>query len=246
MLQKITHDAFKSHGSIRILYPGLAMPGQDSGIGSIGRIDHATVHGRQHIGMHPHVNDEILSYFRTGKVQHIDSEGNKDTVGATRLMLMKAGKRFYHEEYIDGQNEPFEGLQIFIRPGGKDLPPEVIFHDLKEHDSENQWRLLASPASDTAFTFSSQTWLYDVKLTARKTLALPPLAEKGFTALLYVYQGSVKVNDEIALNKMESLVSKNEVISIQADEDAELVLFLTDENAAIFKDGMYSGNVKNI
>jgi len=246
MLQKITHDAFKSHGSIQILYPGMAMHGHDSGIGSIGRIDHASVHGRQHIGMHPHINDEIFSYFRAGKVEHIDSEGNKDTVGGKHLMLMKAGKRFYHEEYIDGQNEPFEGLQIFIRPGGKDLPPEVIFQDLEQYDSENQWRLLASPSSDTAFRFSSQTWLYDVKLTAHKTLALPALAEKGFTALLYVYQGSVKVNDEIALNKMESLVLKNEIISIQADEDAELVLFLTDENAAIFKDGMYSGNLKNI
>ncbi|MCF6406040.1 pirin family protein [Chitinophaga filiformis] len=245
MLQKITHDAFKSHGSIQILYPGLAMSGQDSGIGSIGRIDHASVHGRQHIGMHPHINDEILSYFRAGKVEHIDSEGYKDTIGGTRLMLMKAGKSFYHEEYIDGQDEPFEGLQIFIRPGEKDLPPEVIFQDLKQHDSENQWRLLASPAFETALHFSSQTWLYDVKLTAHKALALPALPGTALTALLYVYQGSVRVNNDTVLDKREALVLKNEVISIQSDKGAELVLFLTDENAPIFKDGMYSGNKGN-
>jgi redox-sensitive bicupin YhaK (pirin superfamily) len=246
MLQKITQEAFESHGPIQVLYPGLTMAGHDSGIGSIGRIDHASVHGRQHIAMHPHINDEILSYFRKGKAEHIDSEGYKDTVGGKRLMLMKAGKRFYHEEFIDGQTEPFEGLQIFIRPGEKDLQPEVIFQDLQQHDSENQWRLLASPTSRTALRFSSQTWLYDVKLSAGNTLALPELPGKELTALLYVYQGAVKVNDDVVLNKRESLVLKNEVVSIQAAQGAELVLFLTDENAPVFKDGMYSGNKGNV
>lgn len=242
MLQKITHNAFKSHGPIQILYPGLTMPGSDSGIGSIGRIDHASVHGRQHIGMHPHINDEILSYFRTGKVEHIDSEGYKDVVGGKRLMLMKAGKLFYHEEFIDGETEPFEGLQIFIRPGEKDLQPEVLFRDLEELDSENQWRLLASPALQTAFRFSSQTWLYDVKLPADTTIGLPKPSGQELTALLYVYQGSVDVNQNISLSKKEALIIKNELITIHARQGAELVLFLTDEHAPVFKDGMYSGN----
>ncbi len=242
MLQKITQEAFESHGPIRILYPGLSMAGQDSGIGSIGRIDHASVHGRQHIAMHPHINDEILSYFRKGKVEHVDSEGYKDTVGGNRLMLMKAGKLFYHEEFIDGQTEPFEGLQIFIRPGKKDLQPEVIFQDLQQHDSENEWRLLASPTPGTTLRFSSQTWLYDVKLSAGETLSLPELPEEGLTALLYVYQGSVEANHDITLHKRESLVFSNETVSVQTVRGAELVLFFTNTNAAIFKDGMYSGN----
>lgn len=246
MLHKIARDAFKNHGPIQILYPGLTLAGHDSGIGSIGRIDHAVVHGRQHIAMHPHINDEILSYFRSGKAEHIDSENYKDTVGGKRLMLMKAGKRFYHEEFIDGQTEPFEGLQIFIRPGEKDLEPEVIFQDLQQHDSENQWRLLASPTSRTVFRFSSQTWLYDAKLSGGETLALPGLPGEELTILLYVYQGAIKINGNIVLNKKEAMVLKNEVISIQSTQGAELVLFLTDENAPIFKEGMYSGNKGNL
>lgn len=242
MLQKIMNNAFRGHGPIQMLYPGLTISREDSGLGSIGRIDHAKVQGRQRIAMHPHVNDEILSYFRTGKVEHIDSEGYKDTVGGNRLMLMKAGKLFYHEEYIDGQTEPFEGLQIFIRPGQKDLEPGVIFQDLEDVYSLNEWRLLASPTPQTAFQFSSQTWLYDVKLQNKKDIGLPKLPAGNLTGLLYVYQGSVTVNQTIHLEKKESLIFRNEPIAIHAADGAELVLFFTDENAPVFKEGMYSGN----
>lgn len=241
MLQKIPHSAFAGHGPIQILYPGASTGNTDTGIGSIGRIDHAFFKGRQRINMHPHVNDEILSYFRSGKVHHTDSEGFHATIGGKHLMLMKAGKLFYHEEDIDGEAEPQEGLQIFIRPGEKDLKPEVIFQELEEFYSDDKWRLLASPTSQTAFRFSSQTWLYDVKLSAGSIIAPPEMPGKDLTALLYVYQGAVTVN-QISLGKQEALLFRDEEISIQTEGGAELVLFLTDEEKPIYKDGMFSGN----
>lgn len=192
--------------------------------------------------MHPHVNDEILSYFRSGKVQHRDSEGFHETIGANRLMLMKAGRLFQHEEDIDGQTEPHEGLQIFIRPGVKDLKPEVIFHDLDELYSDDQWRLLASPAKDTVFQFSSQTWIYDVRLSPGHTLGLPVLPAKSLTQLLYVFKGDVMVNQAFQLKPKEGLIVKDEEIAIQTKQGAELVLFVTDERSPIYKDGMYSRN----
>ena len=131
MLQKVNASNFSGHGPIQILYPGTVVSKTDTGIGSIGRIDHAIFRGSTLISMHPHVNDEILSYFRSGKTEHKDSEGFVEYIGKNKLMLMKAGKSFYHEERIIDEGEPLEGLQIFIRPGKKDLKPEVIFMDLE-------------------------------------------------------------------------------------------------------------------
>lgn len=233
---------FVGNGPIKILYPGTAVSNTDTGIGSIGRIDHPEIHGNTIIRMHPHINDEILSYFRTGQAEHSDSEGFVKTIGKKTLMLMKAGKSFYHEEKILGQDEPMEGLQIFIRPSKKDLNPEVVFLDLKTIHSENKWRLLASPNPDTTFQFSSQTWLYDMKLLQGNSSEIPELPKSNLTTLLYVFQGSVQVNSTIDLRKKEGIVFKNESIIINAPEDAELVLFVTDEEGEIFKDGMYSGN----
>jgi len=243
MLQKISNTMFVGHGPIKILYPGLAVSKTDTGIGSIGRIDHPEIHGNTVIKMHPHINDEILSYFRTGKAEHSDSEGFVKMIGKKTLMLMKAGSSFYHEEKIIGEGEPLEGLQIFIRPGEKDLKPEVIFLDLETLHSENKWRLLASPEPETIFQFSSQTWLYDMKLLKNTSMPLPQLPSDDLTCLLYVFNGKVEVNGDINLGKRESLVIKNEEIVIEAqDEDAELVLFVTNEQAEVYDGGMYSGN----
>ncbi|TRX35020.1 nuclease PIN [Flavobacterium sp. ZT3R18] len=242
MLQKINSSNFIGEGPIKILYPGSAISKSDTGIGSIGRIDHAIFRGSTVIPMHPHVNDEILSYFRSGKTEHTDSEGFVEYIGSNKLMLMKAGKSFYHEEKIMDIGEPLEGLQIFIRPGEKDLKPEVTFMDLDQVHSENNWRLLASPTMETTFQFSSQTWLFDMKLKANTSSVLPELPKSNLTYLLYVFKGNVKVNGNINLAKKESLLIKEEVITIETDNEAELVLFVTDEEAAIFYDGMYSGN----
>jgi len=242
MLHKISAGAFKGQGPIQVLYPGTNIADADSGIGSIGRIDHVKIQGSMHIPMHPHINDEILSYFRTGTTAHLDSEGFSETIGGRRLMLMKAGKLFHHEEYVDGQREPHEGLQIFIRPGEKDLKPEVIFYELDQLYSDNSWRLLASPSANTMLRFSSQTWLYDVKLSPGTGIGLPQLPADDLTGLLYIYQGSADIDQKISLKKKEGLVFRNEDISIHTTGGAELVLFLTDENAPIFKKGMYSGN----
>lgn len=156
-------------------------------------------------------------------------------------MLMKAGRLFYHEEDIDGVAEPHEGLQIFIRPGEKDLTPVVTFRDLDELYSENQWRLLASPLAGTALQFSSQTWIYDIKLSKGTSIGLPELPAGGLTGLLYVYQGEISVK-QLTFSKKDGIIFREEDLTIYTGNGAELVLFLTDENAPVFKGGMYSGN----
>lgn len=241
MIRKISVSKI-DRGFISILYPGAAVSNKDTGIGSIGRIDHAEISGGGTIPMHPHKNDEILSYFRSGKAEHVDSEGFVETIGKEKLMLMKAGKLFYHEEKMFEGNEPLEGLQIFIRPGKKDNKPEVQFLDLKELHSENNWRLIASPNNETKFQFSSQTWIYDMKLHANHESNLPQLPKEGLTALIYVFRGNGTINKNIRIGKKESLLINNEDVVIKSEEDMELVLFVTDEQSEIFKEGMYSGN----
>jgi len=125
MLQKINKNNFVGHGPISILYPGTVVSKSDTGIGSIGRIDHAHIRGNTVIPMHPHINDEILSYFRTGKAEHKDSEGFVEFISGNRIMLMKAGRSFYHEERIIDEGEPLEGLQIFIRPQKKETSGNI-------------------------------------------------------------------------------------------------------------------------
>lgn len=243
MIKKIGNDIKIGSSHIQISYPGAVLGKNDSGIGTIGRIDQANIEAGNIIKMHPHINDEILSYFRSGIVKHTDSEGFSAEITPNKLMLMKAGKIFYHEESV---NEKIEGLQIFIRPGAKDLKPEVVFYDLLEIYSKDEWRLIASPTDKTPLQFSSETWIYDFKAVDKTNFKLPEFPKSGLTAILYVFQGNAEINEEIKLEKNESIVfDDKETINIIVTQAAELVLFLTNEASKYYNGGMYSGNQSN-
>lgn len=239
MIHKLGIDKKVGNQKICMLFPGTALKNEDTGLGTIGRIDHAKIPSGITIPMHPHVNDDILSYFRTGKAKHTDSENITAEVSRKKLMLMQAGEVFYHEEKI---MEHLEGLQIFIRPQQKDDKPKITFHDLDETDSMDQWRLLASNGNETPLQFTSETWIYDVTVDKKTSLTLPKPPQDHLTALLYVFQGEVKLNHAIALVKEESAVIENEIVEINAIPNTELVLFYTNAHSACYKGGMFSGN----
>ncbi|THF69582.1 hypothetical protein E7T06_11220 [Deinococcus sp. Arct2-2] len=242
MLSKITDRSKRGNGPIRVLYPGLSLGDQDTGLATLGRIDHATIPAGAVVPMHPHVNDEILTYLKRGRVRHTDSAGDSGEINAQRLMLMKAGQRLSHEEHVLAEGGQLQGLQIFIRPEAKDLLAQVDFYDLPEVHSHNAWRLLAGHGGSGApLVLSSRTWIYDVHLGSAEPLRLPPLPQTGLTFLLYVFDGYVQVAD-LNLAKGDSLIIRDEPdIQIHSDS-ADLVLFVTDEHSPHYDGGMFSGN----
>ena len=245
MIKKIPNSAKINHKvggfHIQILYPGTALSSADTGIGTIGRIDHANITPGTHIPMHPHQDDEILTYTRKGKTRHKDSEGIADVVSENRLMMMNAGSSFYHDELIleDG---PTEVLQIFLRPEKSGLKPMVQFYDLPETYSINKWRAIAGKGSEYPLQIRSSTWLYDIRMEKGNQQTLPPLPIANASCLIYLFNGKVTVNDTIELSKGESIIEEQENIQLNAVEESDLVLFVTDKNAPYFEGGMFSGN----
>lgn len=55
---------------IEILFPGNGIGSEDLDIGTIGRIDQTIVTPGTLVPMHPHKDDEILTYIRSGVVEH--------------------------------------------------------------------------------------------------------------------------------------------------------------------------------
>lgn len=237
----------KQHGGfgIQILYPGLIMPElKDTGFSTIGRIDQARITPGTLIPMHPHKDDEILTYLRSGKVKHKDSEGHSDIISNQKLMMMNAGSRFYHEEKVLEEGEVLEGLQIFIRPEIENLKPQVQFHQLSETSSINQWRKIAGKGNDYPLQIRSNTWIMDAQLQKGEEMFLPELSIENTSFLFYVFNGDIQVNDNIQLNTGESVLIENENPTFIASETTDIVLFITQTNAKHFDGGMYSGNLQ--
>jgi redox-sensitive bicupin YhaK (pirin superfamily) len=246
MMQKILNSQKTSWKrgdfGIQILFPGHALATSDTGIGTIGRIDHAHVLPGTLIPMHPHRDDEILTYLRSGRVMHKDSEGFTNTISNKKLMLMNAGATFYHEELVLEESGDLEGLQIFIRPQKSGLPPRVQFHEFAEAHSLNQWRAVAGKEDDQPLQIRSSTWIYDMRLQKGEQQALPELPAEHASCLLYVFGGELLVNEKTVLVEGESIFLENELIHLEALRTSDLVLFVTDKNAEYAATGMYSGN----
>jgi len=232
---------------IEILYPGAAFSNPtDSGLAGIGRIDQARVNPGTLIPMHPHRNDEILTYIRTGRVKHTDSGGNTEIISSQRLMLMNAGAEFQHEEQVLEDSEAHTALQIFIRPEEGDMAPNVQFHDFTDIYSLDHWRKIAGKTQDFPLKFRSSTAVYDMRMQGETIKGLPQKAlnNKSLTFLFYVFEGEVEVDDKILLKSGESLLIKEESPEFRAIKESDVVLFATEEKAQFFKNGMYSGNQK--
>lgn len=236
----------KQHGGfgIQILYPGLIIPERnDTGFSTIGRIDQARITPGTLIPIHPHKNDEILTYLRRGKVKHKDSEGHSAIISNQQLMMMNAGSRFSHEEETLEDDGTLEGLQIFIRPETENLNPQVQFYQLSETSSINQWRKIADKGSDNPLQIRSNTWIMDTQLQKGEEVFLPELSVGNTSFLFYVFSGEIQVNANIQLNTGESVLIENEHPTFLALETTDIVLFITQINAKYFDGGMYSGNL---
>jgi hypothetical protein len=225
---------------IEILYPGAPLDIGDSGLAAIGRIDQARIPPGHTIRMHPHRDDEILTYIRVGGMRHTDTEGHVEEIGPARLMLMNAGHTFRHEETMLPP-VPLECLQIFIRPSAAGLDPMVQFHEFDEVHSRDVWRLVGGPAA-APLVFRSTTWVHDVRVSGRNVLALPAMPVPEALRLLYVFKGSVSVEKTSLTTGQAAILPRSEV-AISAGVDSDLVLFTTDPAGAFFTGGMFSGNV---
>jgi redox-sensitive bicupin YhaK (pirin superfamily) len=193
--------------------------------------------------MHPHKNDEIFTYLRSGKVKHLDSEKYTDVISNQRLMVMNAGANFYHEERVLAEDGVLEGLQIFIRPETADLAPQVQFYQMPEVYSNNIWRKIAGKGDDYPLQIRSNTWLMELRLEKGEEIVLPEAPSENCAFLFYVFDGKINVNEAMALAAGESALIETESPMFRADETSDIVLFITQTNAAHFDGGMYSGNL---
>jgi len=237
----------KRHGGfgLQILYPGLIKPQlNDTGLYTIGRIDHARITPGTLIPMHPHRDDEILTYLRSGMVKHHDSEGYSDIISNQKLMMMNAGSGYFHEEKVVEEGGVLEGVQIFIRPETGGLPPQVQFYELPEIYSMNRWRKIAGKGSDYPLQIRSNTWLMDLRMEKGKEIALPKAPSQNSAFLFYVLEGKINVSETMALAAGESALIENENITFRALETSDIVLFITQKDAVYFDEGMYSGNLQ--
>lgn len=242
MIRKLTSDKhtqpFRGPFSITRVQTGdiLGNDAKDTAFGPLSYIDHAVMQKGLTIKMHEHVNDEILSYVWRGKMYHRDSAGIEVAVTPGNLMMMNAGKSFWHEEKV--KQDHVEMLQIFVRPRETDLNPDIQFHE--KPIANRDWYLMAGPEGSEAPLFVRQNvYIFDAHPKQGDQLNIP--SYKNFIPFLYVMDGEITAG-ELIVRKYEAITDLDEALPvIQINKDSTLVLFLVDMNAQMSLMGTISG-----
>jgi redox-sensitive bicupin YhaK (pirin superfamily) len=66
---------------------------------------------------------EIITYVVSGTVEHRDSLGHVEQIGAGEFQRMTAGTGIVHSEYNPSTSAPLHLLQIWIKPSQQGLAP---------------------------------------------------------------------------------------------------------------------------
>jgi len=174
-------------------------------------------------GMHGHRDVEIVTYVRQGAVTHVDSLGNRSTIAAGDVQAMHAGSGIRHSEHNDG-DVPLLLYQIWLRPRSAGGAPSWQTRRFPREDRAGVLSVLASGDAEDADALSidADARLLGATLRAGDVIEhrLPP----GRGAYLVTTAGRVTVNGVTLAARDGAGVADEDVITIAALEDTEIVL----------------------
>jgi quercetin 2,3-dioxygenase len=170
---------------------------------------------------HPHRDMEIVTYVRTGAITHQDSMGNKGRTAAGDVQVMSAGTGVVHAEY-NLEDEATTLFQIWIETDKPAAAPGWGAMPFPKHSRAGKFQVLASGnASDGALTINADARVLGATVKAGDSIDYSARPERH---LYLVASGRVRVNGVEAAPRDGIAISDEEKVTIEAQEDAELVL----------------------
>ena len=170
---------------------------------------------------HPHRDMEIITYVRTGAITHQDSMGNKGRTAAGDVQVMSAGTGVRHAEY-NLEDEETTLFQIWIETDRPGVEPGWGAMPFPKEERQRQLQLLASGnANDGALTINADARVLGATLKAGESLSYDADPKRH---LYLVPSGRVRVNGAAASARDGVAITGEPQVTIEADEDAELVL----------------------
>ena len=170
---------------------------------------------------HPHRDMEIITYVRTGAITHQDSMGNTGRTGAGDVQVMSAGTGVTHAEY-NLEDEETTLFQIWVETDRPGVEPGWGAMPFPRQARDGSFQLLASgDKADGALTINADARVLGATVKAGSSIAFEANPARH---VYLVPSGKVRVNGEAAGARDGIAVTGEERVTIEAEEDVELVL----------------------
>ena len=177
----------------------------------------------QGFGMHGHRDMEIVTYVLEGALQHRDNMGNGSIINAGEFQRMSAGTGVQHGEFNPSETEPVHLYQIWLLPAAKGLKPSYEQRTFSEEEKQGKLLLVASPEQDGSLMIHQDA--RNLSFNAASRAGGPTRIAGGPSCLGPSAGGLVALNGQPLATSDGAAVSDEAMLSIQAKESSEVMLF---------------------
>ncbi len=182
------------------------------------------------VGQHPHRGFETVTIVYQGEVEHKDNAGNAGKIGPGDVQWMTAARGILHEEMhgrdFTKNGGTLEMIQLWVNLPAKDKLSAPHYQEILNKnipvitldDNGCIIRIIAGEYAGTkgaARTFTPIN-LWDMRMNAGRKIDLH--LPDGFTTILLVLQGSLRINGSETINGKELVLFEREgdCISVEA------------------------------
>ncbi len=175
-------------------------------------------------GTHPHDNMEILTYIVEGALEHQDSMGNGSVIRPGDIQRMSAGSGITHSEFNASGTEPVHLLQIWILPESRGIQPSYAQKYFGREEKSGKLCLLASrDGRDGSVTLHQDVDVYATRLATGQQVKFE--LSQGRHAWVQVVRGRISLNDHDLNRGDGAAVSAEELLTLTALAEAEILVF---------------------
>lgn len=216
--------------------PGWLLPRPtDHGHGPLAMVVESSLVPGRVIAMHEHRNDEIISWVPEGVMRHDDLTGRALVMDTNHLVVINAGRSFWHSDKTLPTDPHLRMLQVMVRPHTADLEPNIQ-HGPVPPWMPNVWRHLFGPEGGSApFFVRNVVDSFDIRLTEGARVALPEIA--GRDVYFYVFTGNVEAGGKSFGEAEQGLLLGGGSLELEAKAASVVVAFLTDPKAPVVRQG---------
>jgi quercetin 2,3-dioxygenase len=189
---------------------------------------------------HPHRGFETVTLMLDGHMRHEDSNGNRGDLGPGDAQWMSAASGIVHSEMPQQSNGRMRGFQLWINlPASEKMNPPS-YRDLSAGEipaaalaGGGRVRVIAGEFAAGSVRVvgpiaprTTQPLLLDFDLRGDESVEVP--VPEGHNAFIYVYDGDVRVGDELRAvpNRAAGVLSGGDSVRLRAGTDGARLLLL--------------------
>lgn len=182
---------------------------------------------------HPHRGFETVTYMLKGAMLHRDHLGNEGHLRAGDVQWMTAAHGIIHSEMPEQENGLLHGFQLWINlPANEKMKPphyqDIAAVTIPQLNLANGGTIKViageySSIQGAVQGVSTQPLYLDVSLSPQQSLTVPIDAQH--TAVVYVYQGEVAIDNKVLqAGQLGQLINGNVISIVTQTQSAQFLL----------------------